>query len=124
MAAPSAVADDGLLPARGLLIGVRWGALAVALAIGATLQLGLTSVLAGLALALVAVARTVRPIRLRSGNIVDVGLLVSETCMTIAAIVLTDGWVSPYVFCLAVTAVAVGYTYDLVVTVAVGLALV
>jgi signal transduction histidine kinase len=116
--------EDGLLPARGLLIGVRWGALAVAVAIGATLQLGAANVIAGVTLALVALARTVRPVRLRRRHRIDLGLVASETCITVAAIAFTDGWVSPYLFCLSVTAVAVGYTYDLVVTLSVGLVVV
>jgi signal transduction histidine kinase len=115
---------DSLIPARGLLIGVRWGALAVAVSIGATLQLGVANGFAAAALAAVAIARTAQPVRLRVRNLGDITLVALETGVTIAAIVSTGGWVSPYLFCLAVTAVAVGYSYDLIVTLSVGLALV
>lgn len=115
---------DGLLPARGLLIGVRWGALAVAVAIGITLRLGFANLVAGTGLTAVAVARTVWPVRLRRKNLTDLALVVGETVVTIAAIVFTGGWVSPYLFCLAVTAVAVGYSYDLVVTLSAGMGVV
>jgi len=96
----------------------------VAVAIGVTLQLGLPNLFAALGLASVAGVRTVRPVRLRPGRLGDIALLATETGITVAAIVWTGGWVSPYLFCLAVTAVAVGYTYDLVVTLCAGLGLV
>jgi len=105
--------DDPLSSARALLIGVRWGALAVAGALSAALSLGRPAQLAGTGLTLVALGRTVAPARLRPGRALDVVLVVVEVGVAIAAVSTTNGWVSPFLFSLAATGVVVGYGFGL-----------
>jgi len=93
---------------------VRWGALAVAVALSAALGAGSPAVVAGAGLAVVALSRTLAPARLRPGRIVDVLLIGTEVAVAIAAVSATKGWVSPFLFCLAATGVIVGYGFGLV----------
>jgi len=93
---------------------VRWGALAVAVALSVAFGLGRPAVLAGTGLAVVALVRTVAPPRLRPRNPLDVLLVVVEVAVAIAAVTATRGWVSPYLFSLAGTGVIVGYGFGLV----------
>ena len=93
---------------------MRWGALAVAIALSAALGLGRPAVLAGAGLAVVALARTVVPARLRPGRALDILLVVLEVAVAIAAVTVTRGWVSPFLFSLAATGVIVGYGFGLV----------
>ena len=105
---------------------MRWGALAVAVALSSALGLGRPAVLASAILAVVALARTVAPARLRPGSVLDVLLVVGEVAVAIVAVTATRGWVSPFLFSLAATGVIVGYGFGLVraalAAVAVGLA--
>jgi len=93
---------------------VRWGALAVAAALSAALGLGRPALLAGLGLGVVALARTVEPARLRPRRSVDILLVLIEVAVAVAAVVVTQGWVSPFVFSLAATGVVVGYGFGLI----------
>ncbi len=92
---------------------MRWGALAVAAALSAALGLGGPALLAGSGLAVVALLRTAVPARLRPGRVLDVLLVVLEVATAIAAVTVTKGWVSPYLFSLAATGVVVGYGFGL-----------
>jgi len=106
-------AIDPLSSARALLIGVRWGALAVAGALSVALGLGRPALLAGGGLGLVALGRTIAPAHLRPGRIVDILLVVVEVGAAIGAVTATKGWVSPFLFSLAATGVVVGYGFGL-----------
>lgn len=105
--------DDPLSSARALLIGVRWGALAVAASLSAALGLGTPALVAGAGLSVVALIRTIWPARLRPGGALDLLLLVLEVVVAIAAVTITKGWVSPFLFSLAATGVVVGYGFGL-----------
>ena len=106
--------DDPLSSARALLIGVRWGALAVAVALSSALGLGRPAVVASGILAAVALGRTVAPATLKPGRALDTLLVAGEVAAAVVAVTLTRGWVSPFLFSLAATGVIVGYGFGLV----------
>ena len=93
---------------------MRWGALAVAVALSTALGLGRPAILAAAGLGVIALTRSVVPARLRPGKVLDVLLIAVEVAVAIAAVTLTRGWVSPFLFSLAATGVVVGYAFGLV----------
>lgn len=98
---------DQLETVRGLVIGVRWGALAVAVASAGPRQWNLDFVVSFVALAAVATVGTVRPARYRGqpGDVLAIG---GEVLVAVIVVGFTGWWLSPFLFCLAATMVSIG----------------
>jgi len=113
------VASTDLLARFGpLVIAVRWGTVAVALALAALgdratgdPQLDSTTRLLAFGAPLVAYAafRTVRPLRYVSGELTGLLGVLGEVGLSLAVVVATGYWSSPYVFCLASAILAAGF---------------
>lgn len=109
-AARDPLGPDRLAPARALIIGLRWGTLAVAL----PANLSWTPAFSAgfVTLGLVAAFRTFRPLRYRGGRR-DAVLLGIDVTVALAVIGATGWWRSPFLFCLAATIVVVGSAWGM-----------
>ena len=97
-----------------LVIAIRWATVAVGLALAALQEDGTNRagyLALGIPLVAYAVLRTVRPLRYLTGPQATTGLLdvLAEVALSLAVVVATDYWSSPYVFCLASAIVAAGF---------------
>ena len=97
-----------------MVIAIRWATVAVGLALAALQEDGTNRVgylALGVPLVAYAVLRTVRPLRYLTGERPTGGLLdvLAEVALSLAVVVATDYWSSPYVFCLASAIVAAGF---------------
>jgi signal transduction histidine kinase len=116
---PTATGSTDLLARFGpLVIAIRWGTVAVGLALAAlgdraTGDPGLDStgrLLAfGAPLVAYAAFRTVRPLRYVSGEVTGLLGVLGEVGLSLAVVVATGYWSSPYVFCLASAILAAGF---------------
>ncbi len=93
-----------------LVIAVRWGTIAVGLALAA-LEEDRPSRLLALGAPFVAYAafRTVRPLRYVSDEVTGLLGVLAEVGLSLAIVVATGYWSSPYVFCLAGAILAAGF---------------
>lgn len=118
--APPAPARADLLARFGpLVIAVRWGTVAVGLALAALgdrastdigAGSGTTRLLAfGAPLVAYAAFRTVRPLRYVSDELTGLLGVLAEVTLSLAVVVATGYWSSPYVFCLASAILAAGF---------------
>ena len=97
-----------------LVIAVRWATVALGLALAAlqetdTNRAGYLAL--GVPLFAYAVLRTVRPLTYLTGARATLGLVdvLAEVGLSLAVVVATDYWSSPYVFCLASAILAAGF---------------
>ena len=105
---------DSVVTARGLIIGVRWGSLAVAVAtLALTRQTDGASIAVGVVLGCVATLRTFFPVRLRRGSSADAAAVAAELAISLFGVLATGCWGSPFVFTLTGAGVALGYGYGL-----------
>jgi signal transduction histidine kinase len=108
---PAARPRADLLASFGpLVIAIRWATVAVGLALAALDANEPGRLLAyGAPLVVYAAARTIRPLRYltdRTGSLVQVFF---EVGLSLAVVVGTGFWASPYVFCLATAILAAGF---------------
>ncbi|HUP85605.1 MAG TPA: sensor histidine kinase [Acidimicrobiales bacterium] len=97
-----------------LVVAVRWATVAVGLALSALQDEGANRtgfLVLGIPLVAYAVLRTVRPLRYLTGDAATGSLLdvLAEVALSLAVVVATDYWASPYVFCLASAILAAGF---------------
>jgi signal transduction histidine kinase len=122
LATPAAPRADLLARFGPLVIAVRWGTVAVGLAVAALSVgqaggavgiggLGGTTRLlaAGAPLVAYAAFRTVRPLRYVSDEVTGLLGVLAEVALSLAVVVATGYWSSPYVFCLASAILAAGF---------------
>jgi signal transduction histidine kinase len=93
-----------------LVLAVRWGTVAVGLAIAALADTDAPRLLAmGAPLAAYAAFRTVRPLRYLTDEMTGLLGVLAEVGLSLAVVVATGYWASPYVFCLASAILAAGF---------------
>jgi signal transduction histidine kinase len=104
------VGGDRLSAFSPLITGIRWGTLAIGMVVAQAAPRGTVAALAwGLVLCVYALARTAWPLRWRPGRRSDMAALVADLILAVAAVMATDGWSSPYLFCLTTAVVAIGF---------------
>ncbi len=93
-----------------LVIAVRWGTVAVGLALAALDESEPRRLVAyGIPLIAYAILRTVRPLRYLSDEVTGLVMVLAEVGLSLAVVVATDFWNSPYTFCLASAILAAGF---------------
>jgi signal transduction histidine kinase len=92
-----------------LVIAVRWGTVAIGLALSAVGTEAPGSLAAGAVLLAYAALRTVRPLRYLGDSLMSLVMVVAEVALNVGVVVATGYWESPYVFCLATAIVAAGF---------------
>jgi len=93
-----------------LLIALRWGTLSLAVALGVIERTSRHAIVAGIALALYTLWRTLWPIRYdHTGPRLNVALFL-ELAVALTVVELTGLSLSPYLVCLVVAAAIVGFT--------------
>ena len=91
---------------------MRWATVAIGLALAAlqetdTNRAGYLAL--GVPLVAYAVLRTVRPLRYLTGDVEGLLGVLAEVALSLAVVVATDYWSSPYAFCLASAILAAGF---------------
>ncbi len=102
-------ATDELAAFAPLVIAVRWATVVVGVGLAAAGE-GLNSrtIAGAITLVAYAVLRTVRPLRYLSDQLASFLLIIGEVFLTLAVVVATGYWDSPYVFTLATAIIAAG----------------
>lgn len=104
---PAPTAD--LLAGFGPLVtAIRWGTVAIGLALAALGSEKPRALAFGGVLLAYAALRTVRPLRYLGNRFTSFVMVVAEVGLNLAVVVATGYWDSPYVFCLATAIVAAG----------------
>ena len=111
---PNPLPADLLARFGPLVTAVRWATVAAGLALAALQEDGTNRagyLALGVPLIAYAVLRTVRPLRYLTGPHATTGLVdvLAEVALSLAVVVATDYWSSPYVFCLASAILAAGF---------------
>jgi signal transduction histidine kinase len=109
--APPGGSRADLLASFGpLVIAIRWATIALGLAFAALdRHQGVRQLLYGAPLVIYAAIRTVRPLRYLTHRIGSVVQVLFEVGLSLAVVVGTGFWASPYVFCLATAILAAGF---------------
>ena len=92
-----------------LVTAVRWATTAVSLILLSTGDPTEANAVVGAAVLSYALWRTVRPLELSGGRPGEVWAILFEGVVVVGAIVATDYWNSPYVFCLVTVIAAAGF---------------
>lgn len=93
-----------------LVTVVRWATVALGLALAALDPSPRVPVIGGLVLVVHAAIRTLRPLRPQSGELASMVGVVGEVLLTLAVVVATGYWGSPYVFSVTAALMAAGLT--------------
>lgn len=109
---PSATSSrpaDELAAFAPLVIAVRWATLVVGVGLAAAGEgLNTRTVIGGATLVAYSVLRTIRPLRYLGEQLPSLLLVIGEVFITLAVVVATGYWDSPYVFTLATAIIAAG----------------
>jgi len=93
-----------------LVIAVRWGTVAVGLALAALdARQPRHLLILGIPLVAYAALRTLRPLRYLTGRVTSIVSVLAEVGFSLGVVVFSGFWASPYVFCLASAILAAGF---------------
>jgi signal transduction histidine kinase len=100
---------DQLATFAPLVTAIRWGTVAIGLALASLGTAGLRQLAFGIPLVAYAAMRTFRPLHYLEDRISSLVMVLLEVGICLAVVVGTGYWDSPYVFCLTTAIVAAGF---------------